>query len=70
MRLLYRNDMGLAEVATVSCDADPLSKLRVPRADDKEDCPPAPMPALSPHQKLPQNYAKGGEQVMTAGHLY
>ncbi|XP_053489961.1 zona pellucida sperm-binding protein 4-like [Ictalurus furcatus] len=61
--LLYRNNLQPAEVVAVSCDADSdmaLQKLRLRRSDDQDDCPPAPMPPMTPYQKLPQNYTRGG----------
>lgn len=59
--------MGPAEVVTMSCHANSdmaLQKLRLPRSDGQDDCPPAPMPPVTPYRKLPQSYTQGGEQVM------
>ncbi|KAB5530771.1 hypothetical protein PHYPO_G00133220 [Pangasianodon hypophthalmus] len=72
LRLLYRNNMGTAEVATVSCDANSdvaLRKLRVPRSNGQGDCPPAPMPELTPYRKLPQNYTRAGCDIPTTQRL-
>lgn len=67
MRLLFLSNMGPAEVVTVSCDVNTemaLQKVRVARSNDPVDCLPAPKAALTPNQKLPQNYLRGGGQVM------
>ncbi|KAK3532564.1 hypothetical protein QTP86_024151 [Hemibagrus guttatus] len=63
LQLLFVNDLDPAEVATVTCDVNTdmaSQKVRVPRSVDQVDCPLAPMPAMAPNQKLPQNYTKGG----------
>ncbi|KAI5091826.1 zona pellucida sperm-binding protein 4-like isoform X1 [Silurus meridionalis] len=72
LQLLYGNNMGPAEVATVSCDSNSgmaLQKLRVSRSNDQDDCPPAPMPALTPYRKLSQEYTKGGCDIPTSQRL-
>ncbi|XP_017332896.1 zona pellucida sperm-binding protein 4-like [Ictalurus punctatus] len=72
LRLLYRNNLRPAEVVTVSCDADSdmaLQKLRLRRSDGQDDCPPAPMPPMTPYRKLPQNYTRGGCDIPTSQRL-
>lgn len=59
--------MGPVEVATVSCDANAdmaLQEHRVRRSNGQIHWALAPAPDLIPHQKLPQNYTRGGEQVL------
>ncbi|KAF4073785.1 hypothetical protein AMELA_G00247340 [Ameiurus melas] len=72
LRLLYRNNMGPAEVVTVSCDANSdmaSHNLRLPRSAGQEDCPPAPMSPMSPYRKLPQNYTRGGCDIPSSQRL-
>ncbi|XP_017332907.1 zona pellucida sperm-binding protein 4 isoform X2 [Ictalurus punctatus] len=71
--LLYRSNMGPAEVVTMSCHANSdmaLQKLRLPRSDGQDDCPPAPMPPVTPYRKLPQSYTQGGCDIPTSQRLH
>ncbi|XP_053347745.1 zona pellucida sperm-binding protein 4-like [Clarias gariepinus] len=63
LQVLYRNNVGSAEVVKVSCDASSdmaLQKVRVPRSNGEEDCLQALGPGITTHQKLPQIYTKPG----------
>ncbi|GAA6092260.1 zona pellucida sperm-binding protein 4-like [Tachysurus ichikawai] len=72
LRLLHVNNMDPAEIATVSCDVNTdmaFQKVRVPRSDNQADCPPAPMPAMTPNRRLPENYTRGGCDIPTSQRL-
>ncbi|TSK31503.1 Zona pellucida sperm-binding protein 4 [Bagarius yarrelli] len=72
LRLLHFNNTESAEVSTVSCDVDTsmtLEKARVPRSNGEDDCEPAPLPPMTPKQKLPQDYTRGGCDIPTSQRL-
>ncbi|XP_060798226.1 zona pellucida sperm-binding protein 4-like [Neoarius graeffei] len=72
LQLLYRNNLGFPEVVAVSCDVNSdmvLRKLRLPRSDGQPGCPLTPMQDLTPNQKLPQTYTRGGCDIPNSQRL-